>query len=367
VWHAASDRRPLALVGHTGAVNGCAFGPDGRWIVSAGADHTLRTWDAADGHVIASWTAHDDGVVDCAVSPDGTIASASEDGTVKLWLGERGGEVATLGRHTSRARACAFTPDGRYLVSAGEDATTRLWSVRERREVATLPLTAMIWSLAVHPLVARVACGLWTGEICEADLVGIEYEPSAASTTAVAAEPRGTEAGSSTPALRTTLDPLMAFIGAGSWQHCRRVLEENAVTLLSSATLAALDDMLELADSASVRHELLAHRHLLEMARRDGLDRAFAGRRSTCAIFEARDRLDAVVEFVGAETWAESRAILDDHPDLLLSDEVDGVFAALIEANRANSAAVEIIEQCRDLLAACRRDGVDRAFDNVLR
>ena len=32
-------------------VQGLAYRPDGRWLASAGADHTIRIWDVLDGRV----------------------------------------------------------------------------------------------------------------------------------------------------------------------------------------------------------------------------------------------------------------------------------------------------------------------------
>ena len=75
------------LTGHTDAVTGVAFSPDGTRITSASADNTVRLWDPTTGQPVgAPLTGHTDPVWSVAFSPDGTrIASASEDKTVRLW------------------------------------------------------------------------------------------------------------------------------------------------------------------------------------------------------------------------------------------------------------------------------------------
>ena len=60
------------------------FCGDGKSIVSAGKDGTIRVWKAADGSERARF-AHD-GATTAAVSPDGcTIASGSADTSILLW------------------------------------------------------------------------------------------------------------------------------------------------------------------------------------------------------------------------------------------------------------------------------------------
>ena len=63
----------MAGAGHAYAVFGCAISPDGSWIVSASADHTLKTWDTATGREGHTLTGHTAQVRGCAISPDGTL------------------------------------------------------------------------------------------------------------------------------------------------------------------------------------------------------------------------------------------------------------------------------------------------------
>ena len=73
------------LMGHQGAIEDMTFNPDGRALVTAGGDNTVRLWDV---ETIESrvYRGHDSPVFDVDVSPDGKwIASASADTTVRLW------------------------------------------------------------------------------------------------------------------------------------------------------------------------------------------------------------------------------------------------------------------------------------------
>ena len=83
------------LEGHSSPVYGCAFSPDGRLIVSASSDDTLKVWDARTGQMLRSLEGHSDYVLGCAFSPDGNlIISASEDNTLKVWEAQTGQALA---------------------------------------------------------------------------------------------------------------------------------------------------------------------------------------------------------------------------------------------------------------------------------
>jgi len=67
--------------------------------------------------------------------PDGTrIASAGADGTVRLWEASGGREILTLHGHHDRVHGVAFSPDGARLASASADGVVRIWKTEPQNE-----------------------------------------------------------------------------------------------------------------------------------------------------------------------------------------------------------------------------------------
>ena len=115
-------------MGHESEVMACAVTSDGRRVVSASRDKTLRVWELETGRELATLRGHTSQVRACAVMPDGRrVVSASHDKTLKVWDIETGRQLATLRGHAGPVRACAVTPGGRRVVPREGKAVTS-WS-----------------------------------------------------------------------------------------------------------------------------------------------------------------------------------------------------------------------------------------------
>ena len=74
------------------------------------------------------------------------------------------------------------------------------------------------------------------------------------------------------------------------------------------------------------------------------------------------ERLISLLQaFVSAPSWAETRCVVEENPELL-SEESDWLLARLLETYRDDSRAVRVLTEHRDLLRRCREVGIEVAF-----
>jgi WD40 repeat protein len=124
--------------GHTEAVYGITFSPDGKFLVTGSGDRSVRVWDAASGKELKAFAGaagHQNLVLSVAVSPDGSlIASGGSDNTAKIWDFPAPTAVRTLAK-TEGATAVAVSPDGTRLAAGNKDGSVHIWNIADGKEL----------------------------------------------------------------------------------------------------------------------------------------------------------------------------------------------------------------------------------------
>ena len=149
------------LTGHHGAVLTVAFAPLPGLLLSAGDDHTIRTWDLATGKEVGCHAPPGYRVTVLAASRSGAaIAGGCADGTIRLCEGGKPGtlpdwtDAPVLAGHVHGITAMSFDRGGRFLATASRDGTARIWDLATRSATTVL-----------LPGAAAVVCadGTWRG------------------------------------------------------------------------------------------------------------------------------------------------------------------------------------------------------------
>jgi WD40 repeat protein/serine/threonine protein kinase len=139
-----------ALLEHAGRVRTAGFSRDGRTLMSASSDGTIRLWDASTGAARGDPLTHGSPVRCAALSPDGSVvAGGGEDGTVRFWQVSTGKTLTAPFHHDDEVSALVFSPDGQRAASASEDKTARLFDGQTGQPIGQpLRHTKPVWALA---------------------------------------------------------------------------------------------------------------------------------------------------------------------------------------------------------------------------
>lgn len=118
------------LKGHNGAITGVTFGSNGKWIVSASADGTIKVWSTASRTLVRTLDL-DSGPATTIAAEGQRAVSGHRDGSVVLWDLETGDKLASYKRTDASIQSVTFIGDPERFAAAGNDLTVMLFDARE--------------------------------------------------------------------------------------------------------------------------------------------------------------------------------------------------------------------------------------------
>jgi WD40 repeat protein len=126
VWNWETGVELLRFERHTGGVTGVAFSPLGDYIVSCSYDGTVKLF-VAEGEVW-SFGGHEGAVNAVAASRLGFVVTGGADGTVRVLEVKDGKEVEKFQKHEKAVLCVAVSYHGKVIASGGADGFVRVWS-----------------------------------------------------------------------------------------------------------------------------------------------------------------------------------------------------------------------------------------------
>lgn len=136
--NANADAQRDRLAAHTGPVTSVAYSPDGRYILTGSLDTTVHIWNSDTDTVRQTLSGHTTLVSAVAFSPDSQrIVTASWDGTARVWDFETAKTLLVFKGHTNQVNGAAFSPDGKYVLTGSSDGTAQLWDSQTGQVIQT--------------------------------------------------------------------------------------------------------------------------------------------------------------------------------------------------------------------------------------
>jgi WD40 repeat protein len=111
-------------------VTSAAYSPDGKTLLTGGADGIARLWDVETGKSLGRDIVVGNSVIGVTYSKDGkTFAAGTGNGVVKIFNADTGEFTGKVFAQKGWIRSVALNADGTLALSAGEQKGARLWDL----------------------------------------------------------------------------------------------------------------------------------------------------------------------------------------------------------------------------------------------
>jgi WD40 repeat protein len=137
------------LVGHSGAVNRLLVTPDGKTLISASNDRTVKIWDALNDIGEPGKVVLNDGVIlKGVVEKVDKLPTLPPSHEVKVVVQK---PIKELTGHQEWVQGLAQTPDGKRLVSGDDQGVVIVWDLPTGKELNRWQCKNWVSSLAISP------------------------------------------------------------------------------------------------------------------------------------------------------------------------------------------------------------------------
>lgn len=128
----AQDAKLMLPIGQLSAINSAKFSPNGRRVVIASDDATVKIWDVKTGNVVHSLEGHSGPISFAIYSPEGktVLSTGIVDKTAKIWSATTGNLIYTLGDDTPNIKYATFSPDGQTILTICENNAVKIWDAQ---------------------------------------------------------------------------------------------------------------------------------------------------------------------------------------------------------------------------------------------
>ena len=114
--------------GHAGGVTALAYSEDGRVLVTAGKDATLKVWNASSSALVRTIELDDGAAVSLALSGSRAVTGHA-DGAVVVWDYDKAEKIAQFKRNDAEVWSVTFAGSPNRVAASSHDWKVTLWDV----------------------------------------------------------------------------------------------------------------------------------------------------------------------------------------------------------------------------------------------
>uniref|UniRef100_A0A8C1R401 WD repeat-containing protein 48 n=1 Tax=Cyprinus carpio TaxID=7962 RepID=A0A8C1R401_CYPCA len=170
VWNAHKGFCMSTLRTHKDYVKALAYAKDKELVASAGLDRQIFLWDVntltaltASNNTVttSSLSGNKDSIYSLAMNQTGTvIISGSTEKVLRVWDPRTCAKLMKLKGHTDNVKSLLLNRDGTQCLSGSSDGTIRLWSLGQQRCIATYRVhDEGVWALQVNEAFTHIYTG----------------------------------------------------------------------------------------------------------------------------------------------------------------------------------------------------------------